>query len=431
MKNPAAPLFLILLIAGACSQSQTTGSDKQTLRILDSLLSQREFFLLDDFLAQSGSKVNGKERSIYQAFLKNAFNDVSGSNEMIEQILSDDENILSDSMTARLLVTQRDNFVKLYNYKRAYEQGEEIIQKYRASVDTALIKHIVNLNILYRAIADTPPQSVTIDRDFIIEWHRDKVGLITIPVRAASETYQFIFDTRASVSTITMTYAKNLGLRIIDSPYEESSGITGNKFKTYPAVADSIMIGDLMVRNVIFQVVPDEILKFPSADYHIDGIIGFPVIKQWKEVRINKNNSMTIPSKPLKNSAHNLAFDESTTVINLKTDVGMVSFHFDTGANSTMLYYNYLKRFGKDVISKATKQTTEVGGVGGSKRSMNYVYPLFPVYVSDSKVELQDVQVLNAPVYHGQKYYGNIGQDLLSHFDETIVNFEDMYFELK
>jgi hypothetical protein len=199
---------------------------------------------------------------------------------------------------------------------------------------------------------------------------------------------------------------------------------------TYPAVADSLRIGDLLVQNVIFQVVPDDILSFPSIQYQIKGIIGFPVIKQWREVQIKKNGTLEIPLHPKQSSLRNLAFDESTTVVNLKTDVDTLSFHFDTGATSTMLYYNYLKKYSRDVALKAKKETTELGGAGGTKTQESFVYPTFTFHIGNREVLLKDIQILSQPSYSHQKYHGNIGQDLLNNFEVTILNFEDMYFAL-
>jgi hypothetical protein len=406
-------------------------SNPKTTEILDSLLAKHEFFRMRDLFDKVSQELNTTDQLTYKAFIDNAFNKVSASNETIRQLLSLGETSLSDTVRAKLLLTQRDNYTKLYNYKAASETGVILLEKYASVMDATHTKHIRNLDILFSALANTPPQQSELKADVTIPWKRNTVGLMEIPVRTSLESYDFIFDTRASVSTITRTYAEKLNLRIIDAPYEESSGITGNTFAAYPAVADSIVIDNLIVRNVVFQVVPDEILSFPSINFSINGIIGFPVIKQWGEVQINKNGTMTIPTIRSKSPLHNLAFDESTTVINLRTDLDTLSFHFDSGAASSLLYFNYLKIFKDHVTSNASIEKTQVGGAGGIKQAENYVYPTFTVYAGGRKVDLQNVQVLTAPAYPGQKYYGNIGQDLLNQFDEIVLNFDDMFLDLR
>jgi hypothetical protein len=431
MKRSTNLGLLVIFLLQGCSANEGVVSNPKTTLILDSLLAKHEFFLMRELFDKVSPQLSTTNKLTYKAFIDNAFNNVSASNEAIEQLLSLDDTSLSDTVRVKLLLTQRDNYTKLYNYKAASETDATLLEKYAGVMDSLSTKHIRNLDILFSAVANTPAQQSELRADVIIPWKRNSVGLMEIPVRTSLESYDFIFDTRASVSTLTRTYAEKLNLRMIDAPYEESSGITGNTFAAYPAVADSIVIDNLVVRNVIFQVVPDEILSFPSINFRINGIIGFPVIKQWGEVQINKNGTMTIPKIRSKSSLHNLAFDESTTVINLRTDLDTLSFHFDSGATSSLLYSNYLEKFKDHVTSNASVEQTQVGGAGGIKQSENYVYPIFTVYAGGRKVDLKNVQVLTAPAYPGQKYYGNIGQDLLNQFDEIVMNFEEMFLDLR
>src|SRR5438270_12536001 len=101
-----------------------------------------------------------------------------------------------------------------------------------------------------------------------------------IPVRNEAGAFSGVFDTRANISTITQTCAKKLGLRLLSVSYNEGSGATGIQFKTGLGVADSLYIGDLLVRNVVFQVMPDSILYIAPVKFQLNMIIGFPVIAQ-------------------------------------------------------------------------------------------------------------------------------------------------------
>ena len=80
------------------------------------------------------------------------------------------------------------------------------------------------------------------------------------------------------------------------------------------------MLGNIKVFNVVFQVLPDEVLSFPSMDYSIKGIIGFPVILQWRNFRINQSGTIMIGSKSNTASLQNLAFDESAIVLRTRAN---------------------------------------------------------------------------------------------------------------
>ncbi len=83
------------------------------------------------------------------------------------------------------------------------------------------------------------------------------MGLIEIPIKTKTSTLRIVFDTRAHISTVTQSFAKKLGLKILDVSFEESSGLTGIKFKSGLGVADSLYLGDMLMQNVIFQVLPE------------------------------------------------------------------------------------------------------------------------------------------------------------------------------
>ena len=70
--------------------------------------------------------------------------------------------------------------------------------------------------------------------------------------------------------------------------------------------------------------------------------------------------------------------------------------------------------------------TIEVGGVGGTQKKQAYSLPIFRLEIGDKKAELKDIQVLTNPTYEGQKYHGNLGQDLLTQFTEITLDFDDM-----
>jgi hypothetical protein len=252
---------------------------------------------------------------------------------------------------------------------------------------------------------------------------------MNVPVKTNSSSFNFVFDTRASISTIMRKYAEKLELRMLDVRYKESSGITGKTFDAQLAVADSLYVGDLLIRHVVFQVVPDSILSFPSIEYEIKGLIGFPVIKELRELHIHQNGLMTTSASTKSNVVQNLAFDEATTVVSLRTPKDTLSFHFDSGANSSQLYANYFRRFESEVKSNAKFDSVQIGGAGGMDKIDVYILPEFELRIGNKMAKFSDIHVSTRPPYSNQKYCGNLGQDLISQFDELILNFESMYVE--
>ena len=222
------------------------------------------------------------------------------------------------------------------------------------------------------------------------------------------------------------SYADKLKLRMLGVRYMEASGTTGKTFESELGIADSMMIGNIKVFNVVFQVLPDEILSFPSMDYSMNGIIGFPVILQWRHFQINQNGTITILSEPDTTSLQNIAFDESAVVLHTRADDDTLSFYLDSGANHSQLFSKYFLKQDSLIKRIAQIDTVEVGGVGGIEKKEVYTLPAVTLQIGNRGIELKDIQVLTKPTYPGQKYYGNLGQDVLSRFTEITFDFNRM-----
>lgn len=192
-----------------------------------------------------------------------------------------------------------------------------------------------------------------------------------------------------------------------------------------------VYIGNILVENVIFQVLNDEVLNFPTADFQMEGILGFPVITALKQVQIRKDGHFIVSASILNKETSNMAFDASTTIISAVTNGDTLSYHFDTGATGTELYSNYFNKYQAAIKKDGVLQEVESGGAGGIVKKSVYILPHFDLIIGNKKVSLKEVAVNTIPPFEGQKYNGNIGQDLINQFDEIVLNFEYMYVEFQ
>jgi hypothetical protein len=426
-------LSLIILIFTACGERSAQSGFKpatETEKRLQALLDKREYFALRDVLKTCRDSVSPDQYQFFSAFVQNAFNRNTLSIETVQNLLKTRQK-LRDPQLAELMLLQRDNYIKIFDYKNAAAAGKIVIERFASLFDEKKIHGIRNKNTIYEGLADTPSQKTIIPENTVINYKKDKVGLMTLPVSIGGETHDFIFDTRAGISVIMKSYAEKLKLSMPGVRYLEGSGITGNTFEAELGIADSLMVGNVKVFNVVFQVLPDEILSFPSMDYSMKGIIGFPVIVQWRNFRINQNGTITLHHSSDATSFHNLAFDESAIVLQTRADDDTLSFYLDSGANHSELFSNYF--FEKESLLKqiARIDTVEVGGVGGTKKRHVYTLPRFTLEIGEKAAALSDIQVLTAPTYAGQKYYGNLGQDLLGQFSEVALDFDAMSLSLR
>lgn len=399
--------------------------------LLRKYLSEKDYFRLRDCYASVKSGIHPKDKLFYKAYIDNAFNRCASSQQDIEHLLNDYKSKLTASKIAGLLKLQMDNEVKLFNYNMAAKTGDRLLSIFNHSLDTAELSDIRNSNKIWHALAHVPQQQTYIESDTWLSWKRDVAGLMTIPVKANGQPSDFVFDTGANFSTISESYAKNFNMKLIKTSFALGSG-TSIVTQASLAIADKLQIGNISLTNVVFLVLPDDQLIFPSAHYEIHGIIGLPVIASLKEIQIYKSGEIRIPIKTSRFGFQNMALDELIPVISLSSERDTLSYRFDTGAKQTELFYNYFNKYKDEIIINSKADTIQRGGAGGLEKIKAYHLSNFTFFIDRKKIALKSTDVLAESISNEKEYYyGNIGQDFIGSFNEMIINFKQMFINFK
>lgn len=427
MKKLTACLFFIAGITYAA-----TVAAQQELR---TYLDQADFFRLKASLARHEATLQPDIRLYFAAFADNAFNQNERSIRRVDSFMRIKKNDWYQNEIAQLLEMQQDNFSKTSRYKAAAQMSDLLLQQYSNALPADELDDIRNTGKIWVALAGVDPQQADVHTDIHIQMKRDKANLRNVPVATRSGSDDFIFDTGANISTITSSCADKLGLRRMHTSVEVK-GFQGLSVQSDVGVADSLNIGGFVIRNVVFMIMPDEALSFPQIDFHIHGIIGYPVFRAMREVRISKNDVLTIPAQPSPLPAdmkENLALHGLFPMVQMATDHdGLMNFHFDTGAKTTDLFDNYYNLHRRWITRKGDYKTTEFGSAGGTRKMAAYVISDFNFYIGNTKATLPRITIMTRPIKNRHELvYGNIGQDLMDLFDEMSINFEYMYVVFK
>jgi hypothetical protein len=421
--------FCILFLSCSNNEIRKDEGKKLIYERLHSLLRQKEYFKLESQLIFYIDSIDKEQELFFQSFIDNAFNRNEDAIKDIDILLADAKT--PDSIKADLAALESDSYFKTFQYAKDAQIDTLLLNHYQRTLDSAKISDIKNHLLLCSALKNIASQKTEISASTFVRWTKDKIGLMEIPIKCEGKFYNAIFDTRANISSITRTYAGRLGLKIMNASYTEGSGITGIRFKTGLGIADSLYIGNILVRNAVFQIMPDSILYIAPVKFSLDIIIGFPIIEQLNEIHIFSNGNLAIPLHPSKSVLHNLALDHLDPVVSLKTDDDTLCFHFDSGATSTELYSSYFNKYKSKIIQSGQKEIKEFGGAGGAQKKETYIMGAFHVYLGNKKATLYGVDVLTQKIYDGEKFYGNLGQDFINKFHEVILNFRSMYIDAK
>lgn len=422
-------LAFILIPFSLFFSCKKPADQQQISRRLQTLLDTKEYFKLADQLKAYDDILPASKKLFYKSFADNAFNRNQDCVADIDTLLKSHSKELTDTNKIRLLRLQGDSYFKLYQYAKAAACCDTILKHYSRSLKPDELADVKNDSTMRSALKDAPRQQTTIKENTTLRWQHDKLGLIEIPAKTNNTDFTPIFDTRANISSITQTYARKLGLHMLNVTYNEGSGATGIQFKTGLGIADSLYLDNIQVKNVVFQVMPDSILYIAPVKFQLDVILGFPVIEQLKEVHIFKDGRMTIPATPQNKDLHNFALDGLDPVIALKKGSDTLLFHFDSGASSSQLYKAYYDKYKSEVKKTGIKKVLGFGGAGGVQKKQVYVLPHLNLDLGNKHATIDSASVLTEKIIPDEYFYGNIGQDFTNNFSELIYNFKYMYVE--
>lgn len=397
---------------------------------LDSLLQRRQYFQLREALASTQQDQLPEHRKLYfQAFVHNFFHELSASNKDIDLLLKKYSKQFSDKELGKLLEKKVDNHVKLYEYRQAHAASELLLAKYGHTFTDKERQDVINSDIIWKGLEKVPAQRTRIRQNTRIAYKRDLANLINVPVQFRDSTFDFVFDTGANLSVITESYAVRAGLDVRNVAFKVRA-ITGIEVDAKLGIAKTLRIGDVEVENVIFIVFPDSFLSFAHGTYKINGIIGFPVIEQLQEVRIDKTGFITIPQEAANKPIRNFGMDELTPVIHIGVNKDMLAFTFDTGAQITDLNQPFYHQYKSAVEATGKVYDMQQGGAGGYAISKVWRIPATVFTIGDQSVSMPNLGVKTTSTDSKDRfYYGNLGQDVMSQFRELVINFKYMYVD--
>lgn len=407
--------FICLLTSIACA-GQT---NNPTFNQIYTLIMQKNFFHAKAMYDSSQTALSGAQQNYLAALLDNAFNKVDLSERRIANLKGD----FSDSLWFELYKVKEDNAVKTYDYKTAKVTAQTMLQQYKYLLSPDAQNDLKNSLHMWTSLEHTPPQRVVINGTNRLKMKKDKAGLNNLHAVVGKDTADFIFDTGANMSTISLSTAKRLHMQIIPADVEVGA-ITGASVKAQLGVCRQFKLGNIEVNNAVFLVLADSALAFPQISYTIEGILGYPVICALKEVQITQDGYLIVPEKETAiHSAPNMAIDRLSPLIFIDGK----HFTFDTGADETFLYNNFYEENKAEITSRYQPTHIRFGGAGG--KTEQEVYKIKHHFnIMEKEVALDSVPVLKDKISH-EMVYGNIGQDIIRQFKTMTINFDKMFIK--
>lgn len=396
--------------------------------VLDGLFKSRSYFELRDEYEIRKSNLTSADKLYYESLLESLFNKPASAIDKINVLMNEVSSVVTDSMKINLLKSKINNCVYLFEYAEAHETTNLLLDKYKDRIEEKEIEELINSALIWDACRELGKLSLEKSGDTKLNVKKDIAGLTNVNIEINNIPMDFIFDTGANFSTISESVAAKMNLVFLKNKIKVGS-FTGSKVDSRLAYAEVLKIGNMIFKNVLFLVLPDEALTFGGGIYVIKGIIGFPVIKEMQELHIT-SDEIFVPENTGESAFSNMALDGFLPVIETLINSDTTVFSFDTGAKNTVLYYEYYRK-NKNLIDSIYKPVElKMGGAGGDVTVPGFKLKDVKIEISSKEIVLEEVSLISKVIKDNDKYlHGNLGSDFINSFSKMKINFKDMYIE--
>ncbi len=375
---------------------------------LEALYEANDPFTLRDRLAARGELRRPIEQ-LYLAAVEHSFNRPERSNQLLAGI---EEQDLPPELAFEARKLEIWNHFRLFDYAAAARTYEDLLA---SGLSPRLPKELEDLREeapLYAALAGAPPQRVVERGDAVLSFEEGSGGK-RVQVVVNGSPRALLVDTGANLSVLMHSEAESLGLEIRPTSLPVHTS-TDTVVHADVAVSPSLVLGPYRFENVVFLVLPDEMLSFPEAGIRIPGILGLPVIEALGEIRF-RSDSIEVRAASSGEHASNLALLQLHPLVRIDWQGDGVVCALDTGANRTAFYEPFHRRYRSTVDAMGTPHEVRIGGVGGVQSIQAVELPEVTFTLGGLEVTLEQVDVYVTPIANDDgSRECNLGQDALS-----------------
>lgn len=411
-------------------------TQSSTEKIGELLNKQAYFELKRELDATDGADVNPIIWHIAKAFTGTYFNRPEEAMPSIGALLSSYQDQIGPDNIIGMLSLLIENYTNQRDYAKAAELCGSLADQFASSAE--LSESFRSGATLYAGLAQVPSQQVEKSTGSV-RFQRDKAGLVTVPVTdSKGNDSPFILDTGAGYSIIPESRAADFNLKMVADSVYVVGGVAGTWSKI--GVAETVTIGDVRLRNVIFCVLPDSTLsvQYNGEDiYNLGGLIGWDVIRAFDNLVFDNTNSMlsfNLPGKTPPTITGNLLVTGLHPYVEVMSGTDRLIFDMDTGANVGMLTYRYGQQY-PNRIADAKSETIQGGGIGGVTSEKVYKISNFPLTVGATHT-VPSVEVLAQEDWYYSSQLtvpvdGVLGQNIIQLYDRMIIDIPTMSVTLE
>ena len=313
------------------------------------------------------------------------------------------------------------------NYASAADMVKTLAETVKSVAGSLEGTGIEELLAYYEQVRELPaPVVEKPDTDVKIAFSEKSDMLLYIPVSSNGKTYDFIFDTGASLSLISNDIANDLDAKFIgDSVYV--GGATGGG-ALQRAFIEKMNIGPLTFRNAVVLVSANPLSDDPIK---VDAVLGMDFIERLGEIQIDMSDrSLIVPVQKTALPAYgrNIILDQNIPIVEFMDRKGnKLKFVLDTGHSDADLTDLWFAK-NAETASALPTETQNTWGHGGTVRHEIVRIPEYTLTIGDTSVTFNNIP---ASVPAGDTVTspndGNLGMALLKKSGKLTISFDEMF----
>jgi predicted aspartyl protease len=401
---------LVLVLAFAIASVAAPDSD------LKALYDAHDWFALRD-------AVNATDAPpFYRGAVAYAFNDTEAARSNLEQVIATAPDS-DDATEARGLL------IYLYQRQGHFAHTLEQVRLIRKALPDA--PGLKNAEALFAALSRYPEQSLVF-RDRKTLRYAMKGGNLFVPVEVNNTHAEFMIDTGANFSVVSESEAKRLGLTLSESG-ATGTVVTGAQVSFRTALAPTVKVGGVHLRNVVFLVSPDTHQPFVSLPRGWRGALGIPVLLAIERFTWTATGDFEVGREPdrVDNTRSNLCFEGVTPVVEGAFDTKPATLVLDTGATHTDLGPRFATDF-PGAMRGGTRRTRVVGGVGDRTTVESMSLPEVRLDIGGFGLRLRPASVLLTQLATDDRwFFGRLGIDALCQARAVTIDLRAMTLRLE
>lgn len=414
------------LLMSVCSWCQKADS------IAATLLNDSRWFELQDLYRTDSTAMSPFIRLFSKTMLHHVFNQPRAAADDIVGLLRGYQTEMGKNTTFSMMTLLVHDYADGGDYAKAAATAKTFADQLEGKTDDKVTGDFRQQQTLYGQLAEQPLFLTDGGGRHKIPFIWTRVGesgdsLIHLAGTVNGHAERFVFDTGAGHNVITPELARKYRLRILGT----SVAVKGTRLvKGSTAIAESITVGDITMRNVPFTVLDvtagNERIADATAAFSL--ILGQPFLQQYGRYTIDTDRETVTLERdvPRTGARHNI-FRTSTLYAEAEHSGKRFALNIDTGAPKTAFGYAYYKTFAEEIAREGRWDAVGTAGYGGITYESVFRMPHITIGIGKTSCTFDNVEVTALPFSNNlSDGYGRLGLDFLRRWHKVTIDNRNM-----